>query len=90
MQPFRTDASSCQAALSALDEDCASRTLRPTQYRFLQQDNSHVSETNNLFTAIESLKRLNFHAAAILTSGWGGITRPRPVFGHTVEEAYGL
>lgn len=29
VQPFRTDAFSDQAALSALDEDCASRTLRP-------------------------------------------------------------
>lgn len=90
MQPFRTDASSSQAALSALDEDCASRSLRPAHHRFLQQDNRYVSETNNLFADIESPKRFNFHhAAAILSSGWGASHEPRPVFGHTVE-AYGL
>lgn len=76
VQPFLTDASSVQAALSALDEDCASRSLRPAQHRLLQQDNPYVSETNNLFTDIESLKRLNFHAAAILSSGWGASHDP--------------
>lgn len=40
----------------------------PAQHRFLQQDNTYVSETNNLVADVESLKRLNFQAAAAIFS----------------------